>query len=56
MDQHYSECAKHEVFWHTITWGEECPLCKIEKVLSKDKDKEIFPKTETIRNGIDEGG
>lgn len=31
MDQHYSQCEKHkELFWHTITWGEECPLCKLE--------------------------
>lgn len=31
MDLHYSECEKHpDIYWHTITYGEKCPLCKME--------------------------
>jgi hypothetical protein len=43
MDQHYSECDKHkDIFWHTITYGEDCPLCKIKSLRNlPQKDRSI---------------
>lgn len=32
MDQCYSECKKHNAIWETITNGENCPFCKLEKL------------------------
>mgnify|MGYP000568843863 CR=1 FL=1 len=48
MDQHYSECEKHDCHWHTITNGEECPFCKLE-MKTNNKIEWIHVKNKLIK-------